>query len=390
MSTSLREAQKFLLTGGRAPATLHLARLLAQAGHQVIVAESMRRHLCRHSNSVHKNYQVPSPKAQPAAYIKALKEIIVAEDVDILIPTCEEVFYIAEAREDLSQYCTVLVDSAKTLSMLHHKHHFIQWLQTQQLTVPQTVSFTDINPLKTHLSGLPPGRRFILKPVYSRFGAHVHQVSTPIAHLPDLDLSLQKPWVLQEYITGKEYCTYAVAHQGQLVLYAAYAKSFTAGLGSCILFEPLNHLRLQQLVETIIQKLNFTGQIAFDVIESENGDLFPLECNPRLTSGIHLFSTEDSVERAFLNTVERPIIARNRQKAMLTLPMLLYAPMNLKHGFKAWFKHLFSSKDVIFSWRDMSPFFYQPFIMGDLWLESLQSRLSLLEVTTYDIEWNGL
>src|SRR5579862_3436967 len=94
-----------LLTGGRAPVTLDLARKFARAGYCVSVAESSPVHLCRYSNSVRNCYDVPPPNTEPAAFIAALIEIIREEQIDLLIPTCEEVFFVAQGLERLSEYC---------------------------------------------------------------------------------------------------------------------------------------------------------------------------------------------------------------------------------------------------------------------------------------------
>ncbi|MGF9826377.1 carbamoylphosphate synthase large subunit, partial [Brevibacillus agri] len=82
----MRIERTVLLTGGRAPATLELARLLRAAGQRVIVAESAARHLCAHSRYVQRSYRVPPPRTQPEAYIDELCQIMRKERVDLLIP----------------------------------------------------------------------------------------------------------------------------------------------------------------------------------------------------------------------------------------------------------------------------------------------------------------
>ena len=76
-----------LLTGGRAPVTLELARLFSGAGHRVFVADSLPHHLCSYSRSVFKNFLVPPPRFDPTGFIDALVDIIETEKIDLLIPT---------------------------------------------------------------------------------------------------------------------------------------------------------------------------------------------------------------------------------------------------------------------------------------------------------------
>ena len=84
-----------LLTGGRAPAALELARAIHKAGHTVFMAESLRGHLSQPSNTIAKNFYVPPPRQQTSAFINALKTIIIENRISLLIPTGEEQFYVA-------------------------------------------------------------------------------------------------------------------------------------------------------------------------------------------------------------------------------------------------------------------------------------------------------
>ena len=128
-----------LLTGGRAPVTLALARLFARANHTIFIAESAPYQLCRASRAVRRSYQTPSPKAAPVAYIDALSAIIQREQIDYLIPTCEEIFYVAQGRTRLATQCTVLVDTLDQLHHVHNKWLFVQTAQRLNLLALQTI-----------------------------------------------------------------------------------------------------------------------------------------------------------------------------------------------------------------------------------------------------------
>src|SRR5512140_1701805 len=97
-----------LLTGGRAPATLELARLFHRSGHRVFVAESLRGHLSAPSRAVNGNFVVPPPRQDTEGFIKALRGIIAAQHIDLLIPTCEEIFYVSKGLHELP--CKVLAE----------------------------------------------------------------------------------------------------------------------------------------------------------------------------------------------------------------------------------------------------------------------------------------
>ncbi len=68
--------KRILLAGGRAPATLELARLFYVAGHTVTVAKSMPWRLCRGSKAVAQVFRVPPPNRQPEQFVDALLNIV--------------------------------------------------------------------------------------------------------------------------------------------------------------------------------------------------------------------------------------------------------------------------------------------------------------------------
>ena len=113
-------SKRILLTGGRAPAAMELARLFAGQGHEVFLAESVRFPVTRFSKSVSRYFKLPQARFRPLAYGKALSEIIRTERIDVFVPTCEEIFYVAKAADDLKQ-CFVWADTFEKLDLLHNK-----------------------------------------------------------------------------------------------------------------------------------------------------------------------------------------------------------------------------------------------------------------------------
>ncbi len=81
--------------------TLELARLFARAGHRVLMAESLPWHLSRLARAVAANFRVPPPRQDPAGFTRALAEIARREGVDLLVPTCEEIYTVARGRAEL-------------------------------------------------------------------------------------------------------------------------------------------------------------------------------------------------------------------------------------------------------------------------------------------------
>ena len=79
-----------LLTLGRLPVALDLARGFEAAGWRVIVAEPFAMHLCRMSRSVAKSRRVTAPLASPQQYRSDLLRIIREDAIDLVVPVSEE------------------------------------------------------------------------------------------------------------------------------------------------------------------------------------------------------------------------------------------------------------------------------------------------------------
>jgi predicted ATP-grasp superfamily ATP-dependent carboligase len=379
-----------LLTGGRAPVTLELARLFTAVGYKVFVADSLPHHLCRYSRSVFKNFLVPPPRFNPSGFIDALVEIIETEKIDLLIPTCEEIFYIAHGLERLTPLCKVFAEPLDKLDLLHNKWEFICQVNKLGLPAPKTWLIQSDRDLQDILA-TPTPTKIVLKPVYSRFATNVHILDRPIATIPDLEINDQKTWVAQEFIAGKHYCTYSIAHQGKLTAHAVYPTTYTADGGSCIYFESIEHPQLLNWVEIFVLDRQFTGQIAFDFIEAEDGTLYPLECNPRAISAIHLFRVDDRLDRAFFNRTDRLIQPQPLQNSMLAMAMIVYGlpPAISSQQLGDWMTKFIHAKDVIWQLSDPIPFFHLWIVLLQFWQMSRDGNINLQQASTRDIEWDG-
>ncbi|ULO05577.1 ATP-grasp domain-containing protein [Paenibacillus sp. 19GGS1-52] len=399
--------QNILLTGGRAPVALDLARLLHHADHQVFVAESTPYHLCRVSDAVEESFEVPSPRHHPQAYIEALEQLIISLQIDLLVPTCEEIFYIALGLERLSSRCRVLSVGLDLLHSLHHKGDFIRQAQQFGFNVPDTLLIVNSREWQRVMEDEFRAGRMVLKPAYSRFASKVIMPSELLKAKrkqrrmnqrdPWSEGSVAAPWIAQQYISGTALCTYSIVHEGTVVAHATYKSHYRTGkVGASVHFEHLKHIPIYEWVSQFVKAISFTGQIGFDFIEAEDGIVYPIECNPRATSGIHLFAQEDRLEQALLfpeilvRTGE-VITPNSGRKAMLTLPMLACG-FKLGWNFKdwhAWWRALREAGDVVYQQDDPHPFYEQFRIVFKACKMARQMGMSVMESLTEDIEWNG-
>ncbi len=374
--------KNILITGSRAPAALFLIRKLSKEGYNIFTAESCDYFLGKYSICVKRNYKITAPNANFEQFIKDIIEIIQKEKIDLIIPTCEEIFHISKEKKTLEKYCQVFCDNLENLLELHNKWSFYNKIKNSNydIKLPQSWYIETLNDVKNIIKD---NQKYILKPVYSRFAA-----KTKIIDKIPKKLEYNQ-YILQEFIEGEQFCSYSIIKNRKLNLYSDYKTIYSANGGATIAFKYAQNEKIKEFVENFSKNENFEGQIAFDFIQNDNG-LYLIECNPRLTSGIQLFN--EDISEAFLSDKQiKTYYPKKETKSVLFLAMLIYSLSNI-HSFKdviSWFETTFLSKDVIFDKYDIKPFLMQGFIMIMMIISGLKQNINLKEISTYDIEWNG-
>lgn len=381
---------RILLTGGRAPYTLHLARLLAQWGHVVDVAESLPENLTSRSTITRQTFVMPPPAQEPDAYVQALESAMMEAGTDVLIPTCEEVFYIARAYERLQALATIFTSPLPVLQQLHSKWEFIQLVKKLGWVVPETEILSEKQALQARW---PELGRFVLKPEYSRFSTATYMQPADAPTLDALEISPQRRWVWQQTIRGPAFCSYGVAWQGQLKAHCIYPSIYCAGRGATVYFESVRIPPIEQQVRGLVKELNYTGQLALDWIQDErDGQYYPLECNPRGTNGLLLFGLSDPLAAVFTCPDQiQELYPGSQNPQMLTLALGIYVWPHIRQWQAGWqlLQKMAKAQDAVWRWQDPKPFFTQFQTLGHLWQKSRESGLSLMAASTQDIEWNG-
>ena len=363
-----KRSTRILITGARAPVALEWARLRAARGCKVWLSDSVWFALGRGCRFAEGFIRTPSPRFDPKGYESTLKKFIERHGIELIIPTCEEVFHLHSIREIVR----VFAPEFDVLKQLHSKRIFMELANSMGLPVPRTEAVID-----QQWSEMAGGDWW-LKPEYSRFAVHggpPEEVATTVGS-----------WIAQERLRGDEWCCYAVAVQGKLAAYASYKSIFRAGRGASVSFVQEPMPAMFSWVERFVRELNITGQVAFDFISTEDGRMLPLECNPRATSGIHLLGNSIAwIETVLTSSApEECIDATPGTAAMLAIPMLLSPRLP---GWKSTWK---MGRDVVWRWSDPLPGIVgQTISLIGFGCRAFALGISLNEAFTWDIEWNG-
>lgn len=375
-----------LVTGARAPAALEMVRLLSRAGYRVVSCDSVRFALASSSRASSCYYRHSSPAVRPREFVDQLRDIVRRECVDLLVPICEEAFYIAEHGQLLREECVVFLPEHQLMQTAHHKGDFIEFAGCLGLRVPRTRVIS--RNTQVAQIGEEWGTELVLKPVHGRFASQVQLSPSPVA-IQKLVISERVPWVVQERIEGSHLASYSLAREGVLTAHAAYRCEERLGDGATLRFQNLADAGLAKQVESWVQTYthatDWTGQVAFDFIVNDEG-LFAIECNPRATSGVHLFRDGERFAAAMLGqgkSVLRPSRELIRQ---LILPRVA---MGLRGLEGAPWRDILCSQDVVSSWQDPVPGFFQLMSAAEVSWQAVRRGCSLLEATTWDIEYNG-
>jgi hypothetical protein len=379
---------RILITGARAPIALDLTRQMARAGHSVWVADSILYPISAFSRYVQSYIRVPEPRSNPKAFVDTLSQAMGKNAIDLLIPTCEEIFYIARHRRRFACPDTIFCSDFELLDHLHNKYTFATSVASSHVKAPETYLLKTSNDVANFAE---TSTELVFKPVYSRFASRT--LIKPSAER----LNLLKPeptdlWVAQRHITGKELCSYSVARGGVLTAHICYDPLYRLGQSSSFYFCPQDNIRILDFVRDYVARKNFTGQISFDYIAQPDGECFVLECNPRAISGLHLFANCSDFPRAFLDQpADRLITPDPRQSYMITIAMMTAGiPSAFRSGrAKNFLRDFKQAKDVIWSGDDIKPSFGQLSMLGEFMCRSLKWNCSFRDASCRDIEWNG-
>jgi hypothetical protein len=77
---------RILLTNGRFPTALDLARQLHDVGHTIYVVDPVHFHICFFSRAVKKSFKVPAPHEDAAGFIQGVRKAIQEAKIQLIIP----------------------------------------------------------------------------------------------------------------------------------------------------------------------------------------------------------------------------------------------------------------------------------------------------------------
>lgn len=361
--------KNILISGGKMTKAMQLARSFNDAGHRVILIETHKYWLSGHrfSKAVDKFYTTPVPEKSPEAYTQALLDIIKKEKIDIYIPVTSPVasYYDSLVKPIISKECEVFHFDVEITEMLDDKYAFSEKARSFGLSVPKSYKITSAEQV-LNFNFSQEKRKYILKSIpydsVRRLDLTKLPCATPeetAAFVKSLPISPDKPWIMQEFIPGKEYCTHSTVRDGEIRLHCCCESSAFQ-----VNYENIDKANIRQWVTHFVRELKVTGQVSFDFIEAEDGSVYAIECNPRTHSAITTFHDNPGVADAYLLSGSNQEILEPLKNSRPTY--WLYHEFWRLTGIKSleqlrtWIKNLVRGQDATYRFDDPLPFLMVP------------------------------
>ncbi|MCR4941798.1 MAG: ATP-grasp domain-containing protein [Campylobacter sp.] len=363
-----------LITSARAPVAAEWARLLKSEKNQIFVCDSLYFPISKFTPNV-KYLRHENIKNNFEAYSISIKKYI--SKFDFIIPTCEDIFWLAKLPLNDNERKKCLMPPVEILLQLHNKFSFFNLLpECENIGIVKTKLIKDKSEIDYSKE------KSILKPVYSRFGQKIIRDVNPQT-CKNLEISATIAWVQQKFIQGENYCNFLIAQNGNLIAHSAYRPKWLINNAAASYFEPIYDKRIENFAQKFCKKLNFTGQAAFDFID-DGKKLWVIECNPRSTSGLHLFSGRIELSKQG----ELSYLGQRKTQSLrvgYSLPLLFSLNAIKNKKFKKLWHDFYNSQDVL----NHLPFYAPILSFSELIIKACYNKQSLSAASTADIEYNG-
>ena len=370
-----------MVTGARAPVALHWAWALRAVGRRVFLADSLRWPIGAGFSDRYLRHA--PPRYDLDGFRRDVLALCARHGIGLIVPTCEEVFWLGQIAADLAAVgVRVFAPPMPLLAQVHDKGAFIDLCGQFWPHLPKTLRLN----CAADLADLSNPAGLVLKPAFSRFASRTLICPAP-SDVAKVRPSPRDPWVAQAFLPGREVCAFAVAFQGKVTALSVYQPVYRAGSGAGIYFQPVAPAPALAFVSAFAVATGWTGQVSFDLIETEAG-IAPIECNPRATSGLHLLRDAKALVAA-MDGGGPVMVPADARAQCVRLAMWLYAGWANRGRLPAFRADIARTHEALV-WDGVSVgVAAQARALAEIAVMALRRRQGLMAAATADMEWNG-
>lgn len=368
-----------LISGGKMTKALQLARCFHADGFRVVLCETEKYRFTGHrfSRCVDAFEIVPEP-TNPA-YADELLRLIHKHGVHFYVPVCSPIAseFDSLARTKLDGQVTVIHPAPDQIKMLDNKYELATAAKAIGLRAPESYLITDPQQV-IDFDFSDKMRPFVLKSIPYDSVLRLDLTTLPrpsrqetIEFVARLPISAKHPWVMQEFVPGKEYCTHSTVRDGELRVHCCCESSpFQVN------YEHVDEPEIERWVQTFVDHYRLEGQISFDFMRAhDDGQLYVIECNPRTHSAITAFHDHPSLAEGYFgsDTLSQPMTPKPDSRPTYWIYHELWRIVtSLGRPRTVWsrLKIILAGKEAIFDWNDPLPFvmvhhFHIPMLLID-------------------------
>ncbi len=380
---------RVLVTSSRNTFALDIIRKLGSTDHTVVATDTYDGAVGSHSKYLETHAVTASPRFDTDAFISDVNDLVARYEIDVIIPTFEEAFYLAARRDDLREGVQLYTGEFGALARLHDKASFQRLVSEAGVPVPETVVATDDESLAEAISRFP---RYFARAAFSRGGVGLLTNTGPLAGkmlVSDCHPTPDQPWLVQPFIDGPMVCTYSTVVDGRVTAHCTYRAPEQWAHSTGITFLAVDSTETLDYTQRIVDALDpgYTGQLSFDFVDHD-GRLNAIECNPRPTNGVILMGAAEFA-KALVGEGDNVVVVEPGVERQVTLAVLADAFAEpLKH-LPTSLHDLIHVQDVGAKWHDSLAMLWSPATLVHGAKLSHGQHKELLAALGDDIVWNG-
>ncbi|UQX12591.1 carbamoyl-phosphate synthase large subunit [Candidatus Mycobacterium methanotrophicum] len=378
---------KVLVTSSRMPFALGMVRMLAAEGCEVYAGDDHMLSAGNHSKYLAGHFVYPPARSDTVGFLAELERIVGEYEIDVIIPTFEEVFYISTQIERLSRVTKIFASPFATLARLHHKGAFARLVKHLGLPIAETVLVASDGELREAIDHL---ERYFARAAFSRGGAGCLTNTGPLAgalEISEVQPTPASPWLVQPFVDGETVCTYSTAHQGRVSAHLMYRIPRQRKHSTGIQFEAVDATESLKLIEPIVAELDYTGQISFDFLMTDDGLTF-VECNPRATDGLLLMPREE-LAAGLLAPRPETFVLQPGGRVQLAFAVLADGFADRLDRLPETIGDLAQVRDAGSGWHDPLPTLYSTLAICHSVGQSFREHMGKVVAIAGDMAWDG-
>jgi hypothetical protein len=226
---------------------------------------------------------------------------------------------------------------------------------------------------------------FVSKPRFSSSGRNVRLHRAGESVIGDQNL------LLQEHLDGPQVSTFSIVNDGEVFATTMYRGTVTDGSVAVCFEEVTDQPAIVDWIDKFASATRHTGFLSFDFILTDENMPLAIECNPRVTSGIHFLSPRQ-IAPAILGT--RHADAGHSPGCLLTETYSCFTVVLKKllsaRGGGGDFRYMRMARDVTWSRDDPWPFLLMMVNTSPILARSIRHRQSFAVSAVSDIEWQDV